>query len=78
MAFVHSGFAQFVASRTRLLRTTAGLVLIGLGLLADNMILTAVGLSPLAAGAFDVCLLASGLAGAKIRAAVNFGKGAKL
>lgn len=74
MAFAESGFAQFIVSgKGRLLRIVVGLALIGWGWAASNLILAAVGLIPLAAGVFDLCLLAPLLggpvSGARIRAA---------
>lgn len=78
MAVQQSGFAWFMASNTgRGLRIVVGLVLIVWGWSMHGQIagtvLMVVGLVPLAAGVFDVCLLAPLLgapfSGAKIRAA---------
>jgi hypothetical protein len=75
------GFARFMASAAgRALRIIAGLALIagGIALYATNtsaltgIILTVVGLVPLAAGVFDFCIFAplggAPFSGAKIRA----------
>lgn len=56
-------FAKFMSSTAgRLLRIIAGIVLIALGLLVvkdtGGIILAVVGLVPLLAGSFDVCLFA--------------------
>lgn len=78
MRFAESAFAQFIASGAgRLLRVVVGLALIAWGFsLRDTgagLALMAVGLVPLAAGAFDLCLLSpllgGPLSGQKIRAA---------
>lgn len=77
MAFAQSGFAQFIASGAgRALRIVAGIGLIAWGYSISETtagaVLMIVGLVPLAAGAFDLCLLSpllgGPLAGAKIRA----------
>jgi hypothetical protein len=62
MAFAQSAFAQFFASSAgRVLRVVAGLALIGSGYTlrgqTSGLVLMVVGLVPLLAGAFDVCLL---------------------
>lgn len=80
MSFAESGFAQFIASgKGRILRIAVGLGLIGWGLLAGHFILVGLGLIPLAAGLFDLCLLAPLLGGpikgAAIRAAGRPGNG---
>ena len=78
MGFAESGFAQFMSSPAgRIMRVVVGLLIVGWGytLLAQaaGLILVVVGLVPLAAGAFDVCvisgLLGGPLAGAAIRQA---------
>lgn len=56
-------FVKFMSSTTgRLARIVAGLVLIGIGLLvlkdAVGIVLAVVGLVPLLAGIFDVCVFA--------------------
>jgi hypothetical protein len=52
-------FARFMSSTTgRVIRVVAGLALIIWGFAADIPALMVVGLVPLAAGAFNVCLLA--------------------
>lgn len=60
--FARSSFAQFMTSTAgRVLRAGAGLGLVAGGLLAiggvAGGVLAAVGLIPLAAGFFDICLL---------------------
>ena len=57
-------FVRFMASSTgRALRIVAGVALIGVGLLlvggTTGYVIAAVGLIPLLAGLFDVCLLAA-------------------
>ena len=56
------GFATFMAGTTgRVIRAVAGLVLIAIGLLMGSTVgyvIAAIGLLPLAAGAFDFCLVA--------------------
>jgi hypothetical protein len=83
MAFAESGFAQFIASGAgRALRVIAGLALIAWGYTmrdqTSGVVLMIVGLVPLAAGAFDLCLLSPLLGGpvqgAKIRAAGKPGR----
>jgi hypothetical protein len=78
MVFTQSPLAQFLASMSgRVIRSGVGLVLIGLGLfLVQGLlgwIIASIGLIPLAAGLFDVCLLVAlfggPLSGAAIRAA---------
>lgn len=76
MRFAESGFAQFVASTSgRMLRAAAGIGLIAVGAVFRDTgwgtVMMAVGLVPLAAGVFDVCLLSpllgGPLSGARIR-----------
>jgi hypothetical protein len=67
-SFAQSGFAQFVSSPTgRIARILAGLGLIGWGYTlragAAGSILMLVGLIPLAAGAFNLCLISALLGG---------------
>lgn len=78
MAFAQSGFAQFITSDARrAVRVAAGLALIGAGVArrdsAAGAGLMIAGVVPLAAGAFDLCLLSplfgGPLDGAKVRAA---------
>ncbi len=61
------GFAQFMASTSgRALRIVAGLAIIGGGVLLGGtagIILGILGLVPLAAGVFDVCIFGPLLAG---------------
>ena len=55
------GFVRFMASRPgRVVRLVAGVLLIVVGLIADGrwFVLAVVGLVPLLAAAFDVCLFA--------------------
>jgi Inner membrane protein YgaP-like, transmembrane domain len=75
--FAAGWLGQFMASTAgRLTRIVAGVVLIGGGLLAIGgivgIIIAAIGLVPLLAGAFDVCvfsaLFGGPLAGSAIRA----------
>ena len=64
------GFAAFMASTAgRLIRVVAGLVLVIVGLMAigpttTGIIVAVVGLVPLLAGVFDVCLFAPLFGGA--------------
>ena len=76
MSFAQSGFAQFMASTAgRITRIVVGLALIGWGYVnraeTTGIVLMIVGLVPLLAGAFDVCvlsgLLGGPLSGARIR-----------
>ncbi len=76
-AFARSSFAQFIAgSAGRLLRVAAGVALIALGLSVvggtAGYIVAAIGLVPIAAGVFDLCLLGpimgTSFAGRDIRA----------
>ncbi len=68
------GFAQFMSSKAgRGLRIAAGLALIVLGLATSSIVWVVVGLVPLAAGAFDVCLFAP-LFGAPLKGAEVRGK----
>jgi hypothetical protein len=67
-SFLQSGFAQCVNSPTgRILRILVGLGLIGWGYAqppgATGIILTIVGLVPLAAGAFNLCFISALLGG---------------
>jgi hypothetical protein len=67
-SFVQSGFAQFVNSPTgRIVRILAGLALIGWGYAqpagSASIILFVVGLVPLAAGVFNLCLISALLGG---------------
>lgn len=67
-SFGQSGFAQFVNSPTgRVVRLVAGLCLIGWGYTqrtsGTGVVLMAVGLVPLAAGAFDLCFISALLGG---------------
>lgn len=75
--FAASRLGQFMASGAgRLIRIVAGVALIGGGLLAvggpAGLIMAAIGLVPLLAGAFDVCvfsaLFGGPLSGAAVRA----------
>lgn len=77
MSFARSGFAQFIASAAgRLLRIVAGLGLIAWGYTmrdaSGGVALMVVGLVPLLAGVFDLCLisplLGGPLSGRRIRA----------
>ena len=77
MSFARSGFAQFIASGAgRLLRIVAGLGLIAWGYTmrdaSGGVALMVVGLVPLLAGVFDLCLisplLGGPLSGRRIRA----------
>jgi len=70
-------FAKLINSTAgRLLRIVAGIVMIGLGFFAiggtAGLVVAAIGVIPLAAGIFDLCLLAPVLSvpwgGTKIRA----------
>lgn len=81
MAFAQSGFARFIASGVgRLLRVIVGLAVIGCGYtMRDTGLgvgLMIVGLIPLAAGVFDLCLisplLGGPLSGRRIRASRRF------
>ncbi|MFO1183534.1 MAG: DUF2892 domain-containing protein [Bauldia sp.] len=68
MRFAETGFAQFLASMSgRVLRALAGIALIAVGAAFRDtgwgLALVAVGLVPLAAGVFDVCLLSPLLGG---------------
>ena len=76
MAFAESGFAQFISSGAgRAIRILAGLALIWWGYTnrssALGIALMIVGVAPLAAGLFDLCLLSplfgGPLSGAAIR-----------
>jgi hypothetical protein len=67
-SFVQSGFAQFVNTPAgRIVRIVAGLVLIGWGYSqlagAEGIILIVVGLVPLAAGVFNLCIISALLGG---------------
>ena len=75
--FAASRFGQFMASRAgRAMRIVGGLLLIGGGLLLvggiPGIVLAAVGLVPLLAGSFDVCVFSAlfrgPFAGSDIRA----------
>lgn len=77
MSFARSGFAQFIASGWgRLLRIVVGLALIAWGYTmrdsSGGVALMVLGLVPLLAGAFDLCLisplLGGPLSGRRIRA----------
>lgn len=77
MNFPETPFAQFISTITgRIVRIVAGLALIGWGYTqrADTfgVVLMIVGLIPLAAGIFDICVMAlffgGPFAGKKIRA----------
>lgn len=62
MAFAESGFAQFISSGAgRVLRIIAGVALIGWGFSRRHetigIVLMVIGVAPLAAGLFDLCLL---------------------
>lgn len=68
MSFARSGFAQFIASGPgRLVRIVAGLALMGVGYALQQstagIILMIVGLIPLIAGVFDLCLISPLLGG---------------
>jgi len=80
------GFASFMASPAgRITRVLAGLVLIGVGLVVTigvgnpvlGIVLVAIGLVPLLAGAFDYCVFAplfgAPLSGPDIRARQHIG-----
>ena len=77
MKFENTEFAQFIASDAgRALRVAAGLTLIGAGLAKGGSAggtLALLGLAPLGAGMFDLCLLSplfgGPLEGSAIRAA---------
>jgi hypothetical protein len=61
--FARSAFAQLIAGTSgRIARVVAGLVLIGVGMGViggtTGTVVSVVGLAPLAAGTFDVCLVA--------------------
>jgi hypothetical protein len=77
MSFAQSAFAQFMSSTTgRVVRIVAGLALIGWGYTQRaetlGIVLMIVGLLPLVAGAFDICVFGlffgGPVAGKKIRA----------
>lgn len=77
MSYAESGFAQFMATPSgRILRVVAGLLLILWGYTmrgtTSGVVLMIVGLIPLAAGAFDLCLVGvlfgGPVSGAKVRA----------
>ena len=62
MGFAESGFAQFISSGAgRVLRIIAGIALIGWGYSQRDatigIVLMVIGVAPLAAGLFDLCLL---------------------
>ena len=62
MALAKSWFGQFMASGAgRIVRMVAGLVIIGVGLGlvhgTAGVVIAVVGLVPLGAGAFDVCVI---------------------
>jgi hypothetical protein len=70
-SFGRSGFAKFVNTPAgRLLRVVVGIVLIALGYTsrgsAGGIILIVIGLAPLTAGTFNLCLI-SALLGGPIR-----------
>jgi len=78
--FASSRFGQFMASTVgRLTRIVGGILLIGGGLLVvggvPGVVLAAIGLVPLLAGSFDVCvfskLFRGPFSGAEIRACAN-------
>jgi len=75
MQFERTGFAQFITSDTgRVLRVGAGLALLGAGLRRggrQGLATAAVGLVPLSAGAFDLCLLSPLFGGPLTGAAVR-------
>jgi hypothetical protein len=67
-SFGRSPFARFINSPVgRLVRIIAGVVLVGWGLMqrgtSTGIILMVVGLVPLAAGTFDLCLISALLGG---------------
>ncbi len=67
-SFVHSGFARFINSPAgRITRIVAGIGLIGWGYTqlatGTGLALIVVGLVPLVAGAFDLCLISALLGG---------------
>jgi DUF2892 family protein len=67
-SFVQTGFARFVNSPAgRVARIVAGLALIGWGYLgrtgAGGIALIVLGLIPLVAGVFDLCLISAVLGG---------------
>jgi hypothetical protein len=73
MTFAQSPLAQLLASmRGRVSRGGAGLLLIGLGMFLmqglGGWIVAVIGLVPLAAGLFDVCLIVALFGGTAIRA----------
>jgi Inner membrane protein YgaP-like, transmembrane domain len=72
-SFGQSGFAQFINSPAgRLMRLVVGIGLVGYGFThrtsPSGLVLVVVGLIPLLAGAFDLCLI-SGLLGGPFRGA---------
>lgn len=72
-SFGRSGFARFINSPAgRVMRIVVGLVLIGLGYTqidsGTGIVLIVIGLVPLAAGVFNLCLI-SGLMGGPIQGA---------
>jgi len=78
--FTTSRSGQFMASTIgRVTRIVAGMLLIGGGLLVvggiPGMVLAAIGLVPLLAGSFDVCVISKffrgPFSGAEIRACAN-------
>ena len=80
MGFAQSAFAQFMASPAgRVIRVLAGVLLVGWGytLRGQTMgtVLMVVGLLPLVAGTFDICVLSALLGGPLSGAAIR--KGAK-
>ena len=73
-SFGQSGFAQFINSPAgRVMRLVVGIGLIGYGFThrtsQTGLVLMVVGLIPLLAGAFDLCLI-SGLLGGPFRGAI--------
>lgn len=63
-SFGRSGFAKFINSPVgRIARVVVGLVLIAWGYISSGIVLIIIGLIPLAAGAFDLCLVSALLGG---------------
>ncbi len=79
MDFARSAFGQFMASMAgRTTRVIAGIVLIGLGIWVGGtwgIVLDVIGVVPLLAGIFDVCIFSAlfggPFSGEKIRALVH-------
>jgi len=63
-SFGKSGFAKFINSPAgRIARIVVGIALIVWGYVCNSIVLIIIGLIPLAAGAFDLCLISALLGG---------------